>query len=153
MTIMTYVYAGKGHCDPPINRLVVLRQIYVKAAMTRPGRALAKPAPYHRWVTVFALLAFFIQSFAVQTHIHEQVPAAKTAALPGPVKAPLKSQDPVDQCRLCQELVHGGSFITPSTVATPAGLTYIAAVFVVLAAPTSASATAFAWQSRAPPQR
>ncbi len=121
--------------------------------MTRPGRALAKPAPHHRWVTVFALLAFFIQGFAVQTHIHEQAPVARTAALPVPAKAPLKSQDPVDQCRLCQELVHAGSFITPSTAATPAGLTYITAIFAVLAAPTSASATAFAWQSRAPPRR
>ena len=122
--------------------------------MTRPGRAVSKPAPYQRWVTLLALLAFFIQGFAVQTHIHEQVPVAKkVGALPTPIKAPLKNQDPVDQCRLCQELVHAGTFITPSAAATPAGMTYIAAVFAVLAAPTSASATAFAWQSRAPPRR
>ncbi len=122
--------------------------------MTRPVRAVSKPAPYQRWVTLLALLAFFIQGFAVQTHIHEQAPVTKTVgALPAPTKAPLKSQDPVDQCRLCQELVHAGAFITPSTAATPAGLTYITAIFAVLAASTSAYATAFAWQSRAPPHR
>jgi hypothetical protein len=122
----------------------------IESAMTRPGRALAKPAPHHRWVTVFALLAFFIQGLAVQTHIHEQASAAKTAV---PAKTPLKSQDPVDQCRLCQELVHAGSFITPSTMATPAGLTFVAVVFTALTAPETVFARAFAWQSRAPPRR
>ena len=121
--------------------------------MTRSARAIPKQTA-KRWVTLFALLAFFIQGLAVQTHIHEQVPAAKTAAaLPAPAKAPLKSQDPVDQCRLCQELVHAGAFITPSTSSTPAGLTYVTAVFVVLTTLQAGSATAFAWQSRAPPRR
>jgi hypothetical protein len=119
--------------------------------MTRPGRALAKPAPHQRWVTVFALLAFFLQGLAVQTHIHEQVPPAKTAALPAPVKAPFKSQDPTDQCRLCQELVHAGSFITPSTTATPADLSFVAVVFTAVTAPETAFAMAFAWQGRARP--
>jgi hypothetical protein len=121
--------------------------------MTRPGRALAKPAPHQRWVTVFALLAFFLQGLAVQTHIHEQVPVAKAATLPAPVKAPFKSQDPTDQCRLCQELVHAGSFITPSAAATPADLSFVTVVFTAVTAPETAFARAFAWQSRAPPRR
>lgn len=122
--------------------------------MTGPGRTVSKPAPHQRWVTLFALLAFFLQGLAVQTHIHEQAPVARTVnALPAPAKAPLKSQDPVDQCRLCQELLHAGAFVTPSTAAIPAELTYISAVFVTLATPTTATATAFAWQSRAPPRR
>jgi hypothetical protein len=131
-----------------------LRQIYVKTAMTRPGRAISKSAPRQRWVTLLALLAFFFQGLAVQTHIHEQAPVAKAAAdLHTPAKGPLKNQDPVDQCRLCQELVHAGTFITPPVAATPAGLTYITAIFVALSAPEAISAKAFAWRSRAPPRR
>ena len=121
--------------------------------MTRQGRAISKPAPHQKWVTLFALLAFFLQGLAVQTHVHEQAPAAKTASLPAPVKAPLKSQDPVDQCRLCQERVHAGAFITPSAAAVPADLTYVTATFLVLTGPITAAATAFAWHSRAPPRR
>lgn len=122
--------------------------------MTRSGRAISKFVPHQRWMALFVLLAFFLQGLAVQTHIHEQAPVAKAVhALPAPAKAPTKSQDSVDQCRLCQELVHAGTFITPLTTAVPADMTYVAAVFVALTAPQAATATAFAWQSRAPPSR
>lgn len=121
--------------------------------MTRPGRAIFKPAPHQKWVTLLALLAFFFQGLAIQTHVHEQAPTVRTTALPAPIKAPLKSQDPIDQCRLCQELVHAGAFITPSASAVPADQTYVTATFLILTAPITATATAFAWHSRAPPRR
>ena len=70
-----------------------------------------------------------------------------------PAPAPLKSQDPIDQCRLCQELIHAGSFVTPSAAVTLANLNFVAVVFAALVAPAHRSATAFAWQSRAPPRR
>jgi len=78
---------------------------------------------------------------------------AKAAAQQTPAPAPLKNQDPIDQCRLCQELIHAGSFVTPSAAVTLASLNFAAAVFVALVAPAHRSATAFAWQSRAPPRR
>ncbi len=122
--------------------------------MTRPGRATCLSAPPKKWVTVFALLAFFLQGLAVQTHIHELAPVAKAAtALPTPTKAPSKGQDPVDQCRLCQEFMHAGAFITPSAAALSTDLAYVAAAFVVQSGFLATSATAFAWQSRAPPRR
>ena len=63
--------------------------------MTRPGRAVSKPAPYQRWVTLLALLAFFIQGFAVQTHIHEQVPVTKTVGRPAdPDQSPAQEPGP-----------------------------------------------------------
>jgi hypothetical protein len=124
--------------------------------MTRQGYALPRPASPRKWVTVLALLAFFLQSLAVQTHIHpSQAPAAvkALAALQEPGPAPIKSQDPLDQCRLCQELVHAGSFFTPAVVTLAASLSFTAAIFVALRAPPNSSTTAFAWQSRAPPRR
>src|SRR5690348_7218002 len=123
--------------------------------MTGFARAKIRPGSFRRWVTVLTLLTFFLQSLAVQTHVHPSQPAAaKTAQLTtgSGSKAPLKL-DPIDQCRLCQELVHAGTFLTPSAAASPALLTFVSASFVTLLLLASDPATAFAWQSRAPPVR
>jgi hypothetical protein len=121
--------------------------------MTRSGYAVSRPAS-HKWLAVFALLSFFLQSLAVQTHIHGQNPltAAKTATQGAPAPAPAKNQDPIDQCRLCQELAHAGHFVAPSTAATLASLSFIAAPFTALLSAANRSAPAFAWNSRAPPR-
>jgi hypothetical protein len=122
--------------------------------MTRPRRAISRQAPARRWVAAIALLAFFLQSLLIQTHIHQliQPVAVKTTSLPA-APNPLKNQDPIDQCRLCQELVHAGAFVTPSATALVAGLTFVAAIFAPLPAFSGTPARAFAWQSRAPPRR
>ena len=123
--------------------------------MTRPGYAAARPAASRKWLAVFALLSFFLQSLAVQTHIHQQIPLtiATTVDMGTSVPAPAKNQDPVDQCRLCQELVHAGNFVTPSTAVALASLNFVPAIFAALLPPAGHSATAFIWQSRAPPRR
>ena len=125
--------------------------------MTR-RRAIARPAPAaKRWLTVVALLAFFFQSLAVQTHIHpaDLAPMAKLAVQTShsAPAIPAKSQDPVDQCRLCQELVHAGSFITPSAALLAAPFSQVQAIPLVLFSRRAQSAPAFSWQSRAPPHR
>ena len=126
--------------------------------MTRQGYALTRPASPRKWVTILALLAFFLQSLVVQTHVHPS-PAQtsaqitnKSAALQQPGQVPLKTQDPLDQCRLCQELVHAGTFVTPPTTAILFSLSFVTAIFAALPDFASASAKPFAWQSRAPPR-
>jgi hypothetical protein len=127
--------------------------------MTRPARAIStKPATASRLVTLFALLAFVLQGFAVQTHIHpdSQIPAGHEAQIGNiPASAPFSAQDPLDQgsCRLCQELLHSGVFLTPAPAVFLTAATFVILTF---AAPTPAHierATSFAWQSRAPPRR
>jgi len=122
-------------------------------ARTATSSALKAPTA-KRWMTVFALLAFFLQGLAVQTHIHQLVQpvavATKAASLPAP--APLQNQDPFDQCRLCQELVHAGTFVTPPVAVVFAGLSFVTTIFAALPAFADASARPFAWQSRAPPR-
>jgi len=123
--------------------------------MTRLGYAAARPAASRKWLAVFALLSFLLQSLAVQTHIHQQLPltVATTFDMGTSAPAPAKNQDPVDQCRLCQELVHAGNFVTPSSAVALAVLNFVPAIFAALPASTALSGPAFAWQSRGPPRR
>jgi len=121
----------------------------------RSAHPIQKAPASQRLVTLFALLAFFIQSFALQTHIHSTPlsPAAVTTAAHDPAPAPLQNQDPVDQCRLCQELVHAGAAIAPSATVVAASQNIVAAVFATAPSFAAAPIRAFAWQSRAPPRR
>ena len=123
-------------------------------------RAVASPtlktSAFKRWVTAFALLAFFLQGLAVQSHVHgrfQTVASNNQASQASPLKAPLKAQDPIDQCRLCQELAHAGIFVAPPASAALIGPIYAAAQFSVLPGHTPSSARAFSWHSRAPPRR
>ena len=121
--------------------------------MTGRARFFPAPRPAKRWVTALALLAFFLQNLAVQTHIHESLqPEAVKVQTDGGHKAPLKL-DPIDQCRLCQELAHAGTFLAPSASASAVILTFVAVSITRVLAFAADPATAFTWQSRAPPRR
>src|SRR4051812_23199851 len=125
-------------------------------AMTGPARPFSRPAPARRWITALALLAFFLQSLTLQTHVHQPLqPTSATAATLdlGGAKLPLKNQDPVDQCRLCQELVNAGAFIAPTVVSSAVDLSFAAASLAAATAFLADPAKAFAWRSRAPPRR
>lgn len=122
----------------------------------RRGRTIARQnVSTRKWLTLAALLAFFLQTLAVQTHVHrlaEQPVAAKTISYHAPAPSPLKSPDTNDQCRLCQELMHAGNFITPSALTVPASQAFVLVVTSTFVLATPAPAAAFAWQSRAPPR-
>ena len=120
--------------------------------MSLPGRAIPIQTPASRWVTIFALLAFFLQSLTLQSHFHPVVEPAKVTSAHTPASAPLRNQGPVDQCRLCQELVHSGVFVTPSASSALASLALATAIFTALPSAFVSLTTAFAWQSRAPPR-
>ena len=124
--------------------------------MPRPAsRAIRLSTAPARLVALFALLAFFFQSLAVQTHIHHPARpgSAITQAANIPAPAPLRSQDPDDpaNCRLCQELAHAGAYLIPAPAPLPAFFTIIAAAPALLAASIWMAMPGFAWQSRAPP--
>jgi hypothetical protein len=121
--------------------------------MTGRPRLFSSSRSTRRWITALALLAFFLQNLAVQTHIHQTLqPEAVKAQTDGSHKAPLKL-DPIDQCRLCQELVHAGTFLAPSVAASLLSLTFVTAVVARALVFAADLATAFSWQSRAPPRR
>jgi hypothetical protein len=143
------------NCGGRANALTVPGQRN-RTAMTGSARLHSRPASARQWITTLALLAFFLQSLTLQTHIHPpfQPATAQAAALDlGGAKVPLKSQDPVDQCRLCQELVNAGAFIAPTVASAAADLSFAAVSLTVLTAFMADPARAFAWRSRAPPRR
>jgi hypothetical protein len=130
------------------------KTMHRSGAVSLALKQLAARRPTARqYVTLFALLAFFLQSFAVQSHIHPLDKPATVAAAADNIPAPVKTIDPVDlgSCRLCQELVHAGAFVAPSTFAVPVSQSAAAIVFAALPLLAGMLTPAFAWQSRAPP--
>jgi len=113
-----------------------------------------KPSASRRFITLFALLAFFLQGLALQSHLHQSFPAPSAITAVNDLPAPAKKSDPSDQnhCRLCHEVTQAGVFVAPVASAFAANPNFIAAVFVALPLLADAFAPAFAWQSRAPPR-
>jgi hypothetical protein len=121
--------------------------------MARLQNALPRQTPAKRWVTALALLAFLLQGLAVQTHIHPTPQPVSAQAVAVHVPVPPRGQGPVDQCRLCQELMHSGVFVTPSASFAMASPALTTALPTALPSMVASLAMAFAWQSRAPPRR
>ena len=129
--------------------------------MTRVRRKawVAKAGSARFALTLVAALAFFLQSFVTQTHIHAPPSsAAKTVALVSPddlgktgKRDRFPANDDPANCPLCQELVHAGHYVTPAFALLVQPSERIAHV-VPTAEPAAAdSAISHAWRSRAPP--
>lgn len=108
-------------------------------------------------VTFFALLAFSLQSYVTQTHIHL---APDRFASYGAEKSESQKRLPdrfpangdPSNCPICQEVLHSGQFITPAAAALlppslVASIVPVAAQIAVVA-----RAASHAWRSRAPPK-
>lgn len=113
-----------------------------------------KQTATRRFITLVALLAFFLHGITVQGHLHQSLALPSAMAAVGDLPAPLKKTDSTDQnhCRPCQEITQAGAFVAPTASALPASLGVIAVAFVTLPLLSDAIAPAFAWQSRAPPR-
>ena len=110
-------------------------------------------------ITLFALLAFTLQTYVTQTHIHGATrinSAAATLAFDKnaahkqqPDKFPPGS-DPAN-CPLCQEILHYGTYVTPAAASLllPSFTVSVASIVIDIAAITQAYS--HSWKSRAPP--
>jgi hypothetical protein len=121
--------------------------------MTRPIRAISSPPSVsRRLVMLFALLAFALQAYLVQTHMHGQ---PGVLSLKPHVSAPVQPApfDPLApaNCALCQEILHAGTAITPDNSPSALLLTGIAMVPAIALLPAEALALTTGWRSRAPP--
>jgi len=123
--------------------------------MTRPKRAIPfSPSVSRRLVMLFALLAFALQAYLVQTHIHGQ---PDLLSLKPHVSAPVQPApfDPLApaNCALCQEILHAGTAITPDTSELALLLNGIVMAPAIALLPAEALAPTTGWHSRAPPVR
>ena len=114
--------------------------------MTAPGfRAIA-------WVV---LLAFTLQSFVTQVHIHGAFSAStpaveKLAGGSSHSKAP--AQNGTSDCPFCQAITHAGAFAAPSAPGLILQISFAETAAPLLIAVVAAIAPPHPWQSRAPPQ-
>ncbi len=106
-----------------------------------------------RLMMLWVLLAFVIQGYAVQTHIHGTAFATPhvVSISAGSHQTPDDPNDP-DNCPLCQEMIHAGVYVTPVAVALPITLSAINFVTRFVIALPAGVAFTHGWQSRAPPQ-
>ena len=101
---------------------------------------------------LFALLAFALQAYLVQTHMHGQpgVLSLKPHVSAPAQPAPFDPLAPAN-CALCQEILHAGTAITPDNSPSALLLTGIAMVPAIALLPAEALALTTGWRSRAPP--
>jgi hypothetical protein len=109
-----------------------------------------------RFIVFLAIFAFALQTYMVQTHIHNDaqsvVGMAKTAAPAGDThrKAPLENS-PLT-CPFCQSFTLAGAVLLPVTLLLHAPLIWVESALLVFTARAIAVLPAHDWQTRAPPR-
>ena len=106
-------------------------------------------------VAVVVLLAFLVQSFVAQTHIHFSPAGSAAGPTLGTHAADGAAKDAdgnnTSQCPWCHAVLAGGSLLTPTAVPLHLPVAWEHATPARTAAVVPAPAPAPAWQSRAPP--
>jgi hypothetical protein len=100
------------------------------------------------------LLAFLLQSFATQTHIHflpDAPAAAKIAAADTPVKKNTPNNDNPDNCPLCQ-LLYGGQYVAPTNLIFFLPMVAVSTIEIALGVTPHYDAVSHSWRGRAPPR-
>ena len=107
------------------------------------------------------LFAFALQSYAVQTHIHEQLNLpvhGKSSTVDGAdaqkadgQKPGAPAKDAPDDCPLCQ-LLYGGQYVAPDALVFFLPLVAVRSIETELAALPHYDAVSHSWRGRAPPQ-
>lgn len=108
-----------------------------------------------RLVVFAVLLAFALQSYVVQTHLHVSAPpgVAKIAAMQtsGHRKAPLNNSQ--TDCPFCQATNLAGTFVTPAAALLLLPLAWMQTVQIGPLMREASGPRAQGWRSRAPPRR
>jgi hypothetical protein len=110
-----------------------------------------------RAITWLVLLAFALQSFITQTHIHGAFGGAgdtqivKTLADAPSHHGKAPAENPAD-CPFCQAITHAGAFFTPSAPALILPVTWAEMLAPSVVAGIVRSFSSHPWQSRAPPR-
>ena len=103
---------------------------------------------------LFMLVAFTVQGFAVQTHIHGAPTSAGSHITHISAPSQPAPQDPYDprNCPLCQEMLHAGVYVAPVVADFVVILNAVAFAPAYALLPHAATERQHSWQSRAPPR-
>jgi hypothetical protein len=118
----------------------------------KSGKMIARGFRAIAWVV---LLAFTLQSFVTQVHIHGAF-GAGAAGVETPAsglshsKAP--SQNGTSDCPFCQAITHAGAFAAPSAPGVILLVSFAEMAAPLFTAVVAAIAPPYRWHSRAPPQ-
>jgi hypothetical protein len=110
-----------------------------------------------RAATWLFALAFALQSFVTQIHIHHTSDGISGPAIAKVLaKAPAQHSPPGENgtmdCPLCQAIAHAGVFFAPVTPLLPLPVAWVEFLTPAIQAKTAGDITTHDWRSRAPPQ-
>ena len=115
-----------------------------------------RASPARRFVVFIAALAFALQSYITQTHIHDASQglggAVKIAATQSPAQGKAPLHDGRTDCPFCQAVIHAGAFVAAATPLLYLPFTLVETVALIFTARATSDAAAHDWQSRAPPR-
>ncbi|HTT98376.1 MAG TPA: hypothetical protein VMF58_10025 [Rhizomicrobium sp.] len=109
-------------------------------------------------ISLFVMLAFGLQSYITQTHIHLKPDTFSSYAK---LNHETGKQDPADKfpangdpanCPICQEILHSGQFVTPTAAVLLLPTATVSIIKIVADIPVAAQRPSHAWRSRAPPK-
>jgi hypothetical protein len=96
-------------------------------------------------VTLFALFAFTLQSYAMQVHLHGTSIAASQKS------GTAQKTGDTAHCPICQEILHFGHYVAPTAGTWSPALTAMSFATIASEVCLTASAPSHGWNSRAPP--
>jgi hypothetical protein len=113
-------------------------------------------SPARRFIVFVAAIAFVLQSYITQTHIHDGMPGlgggvkttAEQLSAHGKIPADHRSAD----CPFCQVIIHSGVFVAPVAKAIQLPLVWIETAMLAFTARADSKSATPDWQSRAPPR-
>lgn len=115
-----------------------------------------RPAGGRLLLIGFMLLAFIVQGYATQTHIHNESVAAagilvKNGGAPGHENYP-GNDDPAN-CPICQQILQSGQFVAPAWQMPLLVTLVVSAIEFTIVATPRYDAISHSWRSRGPPAR
>jgi hypothetical protein len=122
------------------------------------GRSVAagRPAAARLLLVATMLLAFAVQGFLVQTHIHQQglFPAdiAAKADHSSPRHDNYPANDDPASCPLCKELLYSGQYVAPMWAVFFLPTLAVSVIETALPAVSHSDTVSHSWSSRAPPR-
>lgn len=123
--------------------------------MTHSDQAATTERPLlSRLFLLFMLVAFTVQGFAVQTHIHGTPVSLDNSITSITAPSQPAPQDPYDpaNCALCQEMLHAGIYVAPVVADFIVVLNAVAFAPAYALLPHAATERQHSWQGRAPPR-